>query len=444
MVSTQEDDVDSEQQQQQQQLSGLDDFEFCQPVDNKEEDSINNNAHDDPPSPPKKKKQKIECSIENCKNTAQSGGICIKHGGKYVGKRYYCTVEGCTKLAKRAGVCKGHGAKVPRPLCSIVGCTNLETNKGVCIRHGAKVKLCSVEECTKQAMRGGVCWTHGAKDTKVKRQCSVEDCTTLAVRGGVCLKHGAKRCSVEGCMNQARGDGVCCAHGAPPRKRKLCRMVGCPNQDKVKGYCKRHNKMVANARKEAIVVMEAPPGKLGITLKMDDVLGGATITVIDSDSILKDHVEVGDRVLSIDDHVITQTSDFGINKDKTRQFKIAVHNNLESVILREQTVLGEQLKASLSGKEISEMQSEIQRLKKAQEESLSREAALKIEVERAEMKETALALKLNDAKSRAKELREENVTLKTELAREKRRAKKCPNCVEKVMKKSPPEDDNLV
>jgi len=414
---------------------GLDDFEFCQPV---EATAETNNSGDGDGQQPKKKKQKISCSIDNCTNTAQSGGICLKHGGKYR-NRYYCSVEGCTKYPKAGGVCKAHGAKVTRPLCQIEGCTNLETNKGVCIRHGAKVKLCRVDNCPKQALKGGVCWSHGAKDLKVKKKCSVENCETLAHKGGVCTKHGAKRCSAEGCTNQAKQGGVCYTHGATPVKRKLCSIGGCPNQAKVEGYCKRHKTLISKARKEATAVVEAPPGKLGLTLKIDPVYGGARITSIESDCKLKGQIEVGDRVTAIDDHVITQTADFGINSDKTRQFKIAVNNSLENVLFREHTDLGERLKERLSGRQISEMQSQIQRLVQAQEDSLSREAALKIQLERAAAKETALGAQLRDAKSRAKELKEENAALKTSLAREKRRAKKCPNCAEK---KSPEGDDN--
>lgn len=444
-----DDDEGSTNNDVQQHLTGLpDDFEFCQPVVNN--DTTNNNTADDESSnqAPPKKKSKITCSIATCNNTAQVGGICIKHGGKYKTRRYYCSIEGCTKYPKRGGVCKSHGAKVARPLCSIEGCTNLETNKGVCIRHGARVKLCSVEECTKQAMKGGVCWSHGAKFTKVKKRCSVQDCESAAAKGGVCVKHGAKRCTAEGCKNQAKSGGVCYAHGAPPAKRKMCSIGGCPNQAKIAGYCKRHKRIVSNARKESTAVVEAPPGKLGLTLQLDHVLGGATITAIDADCKLKGQIEVGDRVTSIDDLEITQTADFGHNSDKTRQFKIEIKNNLESVLCREQTQLGEKLKANLSGREISEMQAEIQRLMKAQEESLVREQKLTKEVEKGTVRETAYQTQLKNAKSRIKELKDETTALKASLAKEQRRMKKCPNCVEKynldVEKVEEDEEDNLV
>ena len=425
---------------------GLDDSEICQPVPAlpvvNADDNID--AKEDN-SEPKKKKPKIECNIDSCKNSAQEGGTCIKHGGKYR-KRYYCSIEGCTRYPKRGGLCKSHGAKVaPRARCQIEGCTNLETNKGVCIRHGAKVKLCSVDNCHNQALKGGVCWSHGAKNTKVKKRCSFDGCESFVHAKGVCTKHGSKRCTVEGCKNQAKPGGVCISHGATPVKRKLCGFSGCPNMAKVGGYCKRHKTLIANAKKEATTVVEAPPGNLGLTLKTDHQLGGAMISFVESDSMLKGQVEVGDRVISIDDHVITQMSDFGsINSDKTRQLRIAAKNPLETVLLKEVAELGETLKCKLSGREVAEMQSQIQILIQAQEEAINREAALNIQLQRAAIKETALGAQLKEAKSRAKEFKDENVVLKTSLAREIRRGKKCPTCVEKATMKSTPEDNMMV
>jgi hypothetical protein len=444
-MPTQDDIIDD---QQPLLPSELDDFELCQPVTTaavngdggEEEEDNNDDETSSSMSGPKKKKQKVECAIENCKNTAQEGGTCIKHGGKYK-RRYYCSVEGCTRYPKRGGLCKSHGAKITRPRCQIEGCTNVETNKGVCIRHGAKVKLCTVENCPNQSLKGGVCWSHGAKNTKVKKRCSVEGCDSIAYKKGVCAKHGAKRCSMEGCNNQAKQGGVCISHGATPVKRKLCSVSGCPNQSKVEGYCKRHKTMITNAQKEATTVVVAHPGKLGLTLKIDAELGGAMITAVDSESTLNGRIQVGDRIISIDDHVITQISDFGINSDKTRQFHIAVKNSVETVLFNEVSELGERMKMQLSGVEVAEMSSQIQRLIQVQEEALSREATLNTQLQRAQAKETALEAQLKEIKSRAKELKDENVTLKASLAREQRRAKKCPTCKEKANNMKSPDVD---
>ena len=105
---------------------------ICQPVTALEDvnnyDETNSNYDEENDGQPKQKKQKVECSMENCKNTAQSKGLCIKHGGRYL-KRYYCKVEGCTSYPKRGGLCKAHGGTVKRALCKVEGCTNLETSK---------------------------------------------------------------------------------------------------------------------------------------------------------------------------------------------------------------------------------------------------------------------------------------------------------------------------
>ena len=154
-----------------------------------------------------KKKYRYECSADGCKNIAQKGGVCIRHGAKI--KR--CSSKGCTNQAQKGGVCIRHGAKVKR--CSSEGCTNYPYKGGVCKRHGAKVKrsVCSKEGCTNIVVKGGVCVRHGAK---VKR-CSSEGCTNIAVKGGVCVRHGAKvkRCGIEECTNYAQKGGVCKRHG---------------------------------------------------------------------------------------------------------------------------------------------------------------------------------------------------------------------------------------
>jgi len=48
------------------------------------------------------------CSSEGCNNQAKKGGVCIKHGAKYIRKR--CSSEGCKNIAVKGGVCRRHGA----------------------------------------------------------------------------------------------------------------------------------------------------------------------------------------------------------------------------------------------------------------------------------------------------------------------------------------------
>jgi len=74
-----------------------------------------------------------------------------------------------TKHKIRVDENDGPEPKKGRRLCSVIECTNQVQNGGVCRRHGAKVwlmvKTCSHEGCTNYLSRGGVCWTHGAKPT---------------------------------------------------------------------------------------------------------------------------------------------------------------------------------------------------------------------------------------------------------------------------------------
>jgi hypothetical protein len=179
------------------------------------------------------KRGKKGCSVRGCKNQAQIGGVCMRHGAKVK----LCSVRGCKNQAKKKGLCVKHGAKVK--LCSVGGCKNQARDGGVCMRHGAKVKLCSVGGCKNQARDGGVCMRHGAK----VKLCSVGGCKNQAQIGGVCMRHGAKGklCSVGGCKNPAVRKGVCRRHGA---KTKLCSVGGCKNQAQIGGLCRRHGAKV--------------------------------------------------------------------------------------------------------------------------------------------------------------------------------------------------------
>ena len=113
---------------------------------------------------PKKRNGRRLCSVAECQNFAQKGGICVKHGATQTRKN--CSREGCTSYAVQGGVCIAHGAKSVHPKCSREGCSNTVVNGGVCVSHGAKRKMCPCEGCTNQAWRGGVCKGHGAKGGK--------------------------------------------------------------------------------------------------------------------------------------------------------------------------------------------------------------------------------------------------------------------------------------
>eukprot|EP00984_Skeletonema_dohrnii_P023592 scaffold12683_cov144-Skeletonema_dohrnii-CCMP3373.AAC.3 len=65
-----------------------------------------------------------------------------------------------------------------------------------------------------------------------------------------------------------------------------------------------------------------PKGRLGLTLKIDKKLGGATITEIGLTCTFKESIEVGDRVVDIDNHKINTIPDLRVNEDKTRQLRI--------------------------------------------------------------------------------------------------------------------------
>jgi hypothetical protein len=67
-------------------------------------------------------------------------------------------------------------------------------------------------------------------------------------------------------------------------------------------------------------LLTVSPGKLGLTVKVDRILGGCTITAIALTCTFKDHVETGDRLVTIDGQKITQIADLQINNTKIRKF----------------------------------------------------------------------------------------------------------------------------
>jgi hypothetical protein len=197
----------------------------------------------------------------------------------------------------------------------------------------------------------------------------------------------------------------------------------------------------------------APPGELGLVIHVDDDPmkgcgyipklkrqsdltegtvgaggtggesgrgGGATITGIDPKCTLYGQVEVGDRIITIDDQIITSNADFHINTNQTRKLGISKHTTLLAKIRKEEEQLGESLKYTLSGIEIAKMHTQIQQLDKLHDEALGRVSVLNEKLERAAAKETALEAQLREARAKMKELNQENVSLRASLVREKR------------------------
>lgn len=221
-------------------------------------DSIEGDDDDDVGS---KEQERAVCSVGGCKNKAERGGICRKHGGKQLRVYKRCSRGDCANRAVKGGLCWRHGAhrsSAPEEkrsegdgappgrgkreagsiegdddddedvaskeqeqeqravCCSVDGCKNKAQLGGVCYKHGGKQerRRCSREGCANNAAKGGVCWRHGGKWKK--KTCSREGCTRGAVKGGVCRRHGAKvkRCGREGCTKQAHSGGACFRHGA--------------------------------------------------------------------------------------------------------------------------------------------------------------------------------------------------------------------------------------
>eukprot|EP00984_Skeletonema_dohrnii_P009253 scaffold3529_cov101-Skeletonema_dohrnii-CCMP3373.AAC.3 len=70
------------------------------------------------------------------------------------------------------------------------------------------------------------------------------------------------------------------------------------------------------------VSLAVAPGKLGLSLKMDKQRGGALIVSIHPRCAFYGRVDVGDRIVYIDDRRVRQMDDFKVNSDKKRNFII--------------------------------------------------------------------------------------------------------------------------
>ena len=70
------------------------------------------------------------------------------------------------------------------------------------------------------------------------------------------------------------------------------------------------------------VFVVIPPGRIGITLKLDTELGGATVTSVQANSTTNGKVDVGDRILSINEHKIVSSMDFTYNQYMTRKLEV--------------------------------------------------------------------------------------------------------------------------
>mmetsp|Transcript_2790 Transcript_2790/g.4114 ORF Transcript_2790/g.4114 Transcript_2790/m.4114 type:complete len:1196 (+) Transcript_2790:84-3671(+) len=101
-------------------------------------------------------------------------------------------------------------------------------------------------------------------------------------------------------------------------------------EDKEETHC------VAEATEGKMLLLTVSPGKLGLTVRVDKVLGGCTITAIAPACKFKDRVEVGDRIVTIDGQKISKIADLQINNTKMRSFGV-VKKTIKNAEHREPT-----------------------------------------------------------------------------------------------------------
>ncbi len=71
------------------------------------------------------------------------------------------------------------------------------------------------------------------------------------------------------------------------------------------------------------IFVTIPPGKIGLTLKLNRQLGGANVTKVEENSTTGGKVHVDDRIVSIDNHKIVKIADYAINWGQTRTLEVS-------------------------------------------------------------------------------------------------------------------------
>ena len=75
--------------------------------------------------------------------------------------------------------------------------------------------------------------------------------------------------------------------------------------------------------RNTIFFVTIPPGRIGLTLRINKLLGGATVTKVEANSTTGGKIHVDDRIISIDNHQIVNKEDYAINQDKTRILEVS-------------------------------------------------------------------------------------------------------------------------
>ena len=78
-------------------------------------------------------------------------------------------------------MCEEHGEKIKRTICSVTECKNIAQRGGVCHRHDATYKKIALLKVVKKVVRNGLCEEHGEK-IKPKKKLCVMDCVRNMVK----------------------------------------------------------------------------------------------------------------------------------------------------------------------------------------------------------------------------------------------------------------------
>ncbi len=77
------------------------------------------------------------------------------------------------------------------------------------------------------------------------------------------------------------------------------------------------------SKQQGNIFVTIPPGRIGLTLKLNKLLGGANVTKVEEDSTTGGKVHVDDRIISIDNHQIANVADYAINWGQIRTLEVS-------------------------------------------------------------------------------------------------------------------------
>ncbi|ETV71946.1 hypothetical protein H257_12777 [Aphanomyces astaci] len=109
------------------------------------------------------------CLVDSCHNQAYARQLCARHGGKR-----QCRFAGCAFRSRTGAYCTKHGSTRIVSTCSRDDCSNSAQLRGLCVKHGGG-RYCKMDGCRTFARTGGYC----ARHTRILREIVPKEATDI-------------------------------------------------------------------------------------------------------------------------------------------------------------------------------------------------------------------------------------------------------------------------